>query len=178
MTSWHVDNLTWWQADMMTSWHDDMMTRWHDDKRTWWQADMMTSWHDDTLTWWQADMMTIWHVDNLTCWQVDMLTWWQVDKTCWQEFRITWFWAPKFETMTHILLTRVKSKDASALAGGASDLNHPQNFGSLHISKFWISWKQESPYWPTSLLEHLVMGVVEISRQEGNGMEWSDWRQV
>ena len=53
----------------------------------------------------QVDKLT-----SLTLWRVDMLT-------SYQEFRIIWFWAPKFETTTYsltYLLTRVKSRDASA----------------------------------------------------------------
>ena len=53
----------------------------------------------------QVDKLT-----SLTLWRVDMLT-------SYQEFRIIWFWAPKFETTTYLLtylLTRVKSRDASA----------------------------------------------------------------
>ena len=53
----------------------------------------------------QVDKLT-----SLTLWRVDMLT-------SYQEFRIIWFWAPKFETTTGwltYLLTRVKSRDASA----------------------------------------------------------------
>ena len=56
------------------------------------------------MTWWHDDMMTWWHDDMIQCLLSHAQIWVR---------SITWFWAPKFETMTH-LLTRVKSRDASA----------------------------------------------------------------
>ena len=80
-----------------------------------------SSWKDDKkfITSWHLTLRDIWNF--ITCWQVDKLTsstLWRVDMlTSYQEFRIIWFWAPKFETTTYsltYLLTRVKSRDASA----------------------------------------------------------------
>ena len=91
----------------MTGWQDDKMTRWQDDKMTRWQDDKMTRLQDDTKTWYN---MIIW----------------------WQDFKITCLWALMSQTRNSnfifeiyfksktvsdwltYLLTRVKSRDASA----------------------------------------------------------------
>ena len=96
--SWHLTcHDIWYVMTFDISWHFTF-TWWQADKLTSWHDDKLTSWHDDKLTWWQADMMTSWHDDKLTRIQDGL-------------------WAPKFETMTESLtnlLTRVKSRDASA----------------------------------------------------------------
>ena len=100
-----------------------------------------SSWKDDKkfITSWHLTLRDIWNF--ITCWQVDKLTsstLWRVDMlTSYQEFRIIWFWAPKFETTTYsltYLLTRVKSRDASA----------SKKSGSLNINMKHIwPWKYE-----------------------------------
>ena len=120
MTFWHVDILTCWYVDMITCWHGDMTTRWNDGMMAWWHDDMLTWWHVDMMTWWgdQYDMMTWWHDDMIQCLLSHAQIWVR---------SITWFWAPKFETTTQrltYLLTRVKSRDASASKNSALNAFH------------------------------------------------------
>jgi len=88
------------------------MTRGQDDKMTSWQVDKLTSWQVDKLTSWQDDKMTRWQDDKMTRWQDDMMTWWQDDM-----IKGSYDSNPKLCRLTHwltYLLTRVKSRDASA----------------------------------------------------------------
>ena len=158
MTCWHDDMMTWWHDDMMTWWHDDLMTWWHVDMMTWWHDDMMTCWHDDMLTWWHGDMVTWWHGDMVTWWPDYMMTWWHVDMmTWWHDDMMTWsnvfclmlksgwdqlhdFGLPSFETTTR-LLTRVKSRDASA-----SKKRHFPHRGLGYQYPLWPIFRRSSKY--------------------------------
>ena len=120
---------------MFTCWPDEQMSRGHYDQMIWGHGDQMTRWYEGIMTWWCHDAMMPWCHDDMTTWRHDDMTawWWRDDVMTWwrddvmtslQGFMIITHClhfksisnsklCPLAHSLTH-LLTRVKSRDASA----------------------------------------------------------------